>query len=185
LNGNGVTCASDPKADGTPSDRALFKDLGLFFLENWRGELTGGTMRHYTLEDVRDGLSQTFLASENVRTGYDPESASSTFASSNPYLCAFYIGDPCRAGGCKPGNVDYAACNSNAARINSGLTRPEGTSPVPNSWHAGGVNVAYADGHVKFVFETIDGRVYAALASPQGVALRGTPLEQTAVAGDD
>jgi prepilin-type N-terminal cleavage/methylation domain-containing protein len=46
LNGNGVECPPDSKTDGAPSDRDYFKDLGLFFLENWN---RGGTLRHYTL----------------------------------------------------------------------------------------------------------------------------------------
>lgn len=181
LNGNGVTCPADPSLDGTLSDDTLFKRMGLFFLENWE---RGPTVRHWALPDVHDGLSQTFLVSENVRAGYDPQDSQATFANPNPLRCAFYVGNPCRGGSCTAGNVDYAQCNAGASRINSGLASPEGQSPVPNSFHSGGVHMAFADGHVMFLSESIDGAVYAALASPQGRLLEGTLLQQGIVSGD-
>jgi prepilin-type N-terminal cleavage/methylation domain-containing protein/prepilin-type processing-associated H-X9-DG protein len=182
LNGNGVECPPDPETDGTPSDRDYFKDLGLFFLENWN---RGGTLRHYTLADIGDGLSQTFMVTENVRTGYDPDHADSTFASPDPRLCAFYIGSPCRDGNCSAGNVNYNRCNAGSAKINSGLESAEGVSPVPNSFHDGGVNMAYADGRVSFLSESVDGAVYAALASMRGSRLQKSPLAQVIVSDLD
>jgi len=118
---------------------------------------------------------------ENARAGYDPDDPRSSFASPNPYRCAFYIGNPCPGGKCSKGNVDYSLSNSAEDRINSGLWSPEGRSPVPNSFHTGGVNMAFADGHVVFMNETIDGAIYAALASPQGLTLNETPLKQVVV----
>ena len=44
--------------------------------------------------------------------------------------------------------------------------------------------MGYADGHVKFLSEAIDGAIYAALASPQGMLLDGIPLAQVIVPGD-
>jgi prepilin-type processing-associated H-X9-DG protein len=38
----------------------------------------------------------------------------------------------------------------------------------PSSYHAGGVNVAFCDGHVRFVRETIEYRIYCALMTPNG-----------------
>jgi len=182
LNGNGVVCPADPTTDGDPSDRDYFKQLGLFFLENWS---PGGTVRHYTLGDVRDGLSQTIMVTENVRTGYNPADATASFASPLPALCAFYIGDPCLGGTCSSGNVDYSRCNMGTSGINSGLASPEGTSPVPNSFHDGGVNMAFADGRVKFVSQAINGAVYAALVSPGGWRLQNSPLQQVIVSDAD
>ncbi|HAH45517.1 MAG TPA: hypothetical protein DCM07_11810, partial [Planctomycetaceae bacterium] len=68
--------------------------------------------------------------------------------------------------------------NSGSSAINAGIAKPEGSAPYPNSLHKGGVNVGYCDGHIQFLSENIDGKVYAALASPQGAALSGTSLEQ-------
>jgi len=178
LNGDGQTCSGDQSLDDL--DRKIFKMSGLFFLENWK---YGGTERHHSMDSIKDGTSQTFLVTENVRTGYNPDTASSTFASPNPYLSAFYVGDPCLNGDCSSGNIDYSRCNAGNNQINSGLWGAEGRVPVPNSFHAGGVNMAYADGHVSFLSETIDGAIYAALASPQGMLLSDTPLAQQIVSG--
>lgn len=130
-----------------------------------------------------DGTSQTFLVTENVRIGFDPADDRATFADPDPYRSAFYVGNPCRNGNCSSGNVDYSLCNAGEDKINSGLWSEEGRSPVPNSFHPGGVNMAYADGHVTFLSESVDGAVYAALASPQGMLLEGTPLAQVIVSG--
>ena len=180
LNGDGQTCTGDDALDN--QDRELFKKTGLFFLENWK---VGGTKRNHSIADIHDGTSQTFLVTENVRTGFDPDVAVANFADPNPYRSAFYIGNPCRSGDCSAGNVDYSLCNAGEDRINSGLWSAEGRSPVPNSFHVGGVNMAYADGHVKFLSEDVNGAVYAALASPQGLLLNGIPLQQAIVSGDD
>lgn len=178
LNGDGSTCAGTPADD---EDRKRFKETGLFFLENWK---EGGTVRHHAIADIKDGTSQTFLVTENARTGYDPTDPLACFANPNPYRSAFYIGSPCRFGRCDSGGVDYSLCNSGSSRINSGLWSAEGSSPVPNSFHEGGVFMGYADGHVKFLSEQIDGAIYAALASPQGMMLEGTPLSQVIVSED-
>lgn len=172
LNGDGQGCTG---TDADQLDKDYFKKMGLFFLETRN---TSITIRHYSIDDILDGASQTFLVTENVRTGYDPTRAFSNFADSNPYKCAFYIGNPCRDGNCSPGNVDYSLSNQGDNRINSGLWKPEGDSPVPNSFHLGGVNMAFCDGRVMFLSENIDGRVYAALASPLGMQLNETPLAQ-------
>ena len=76
-------------------------------------------------------------------------------------------------------------CNAGSSKINSGLASAEGTSPVPNSFHDGGVNMAYADGHVTFLSETVNGAVYAALASMRGSRLQKSPLAQVIVSDLD
>jgi prepilin-type processing-associated H-X9-DG protein len=174
LNGDGMACTGSNADD---LDRALFSRMGLFFLENWKQK---GTVRHYALGDVHDGTSQTLLIAENIRAGAAPDQPEATFASPDPLRCAFYIGNPCN-GPCSPGNVDYSRCNSGVDRINSGLWNEEGRSPVPSSFHQGGVHVSYADGHAAFLSESVDGAVYAALASAQGRLLDGTLLRQATV----
>ncbi|KAA0134425.1 DUF1559 domain-containing protein [Gimesia chilikensis] len=176
LNGNGITCNSSTSGDGTPSDRELFFHMGLFYNETWKGETRAE--RHYTIAGITDGTSNTMLISENIRTGYDPASPTSNWASPSPFLTSFYIGNPCQNGSCSAGNVDYNRANSGTSAINAGLKQPEGAAPFPNSLHAGGVNVGYCDGHFEFLSENIDGKVYASLASPQGQSLSGTSLEQ-------
>lgn len=177
LNGDGRGCTGDEAVDEL--DKAFFKSMGLFFLETINTDIT---KRNHSLADIQDGTSQTFLVSENVRAGFDPADDHAGFADSNPYRCAFYIGNPCKEGHCREGNVDYALSNSGESRINSGLWKAEGTAPLPNSFHPGGVNMAYADAHVAFLSEQIDGGVYAALASPQGGSLGGA-LKQPLITG--
>jgi prepilin-type processing-associated H-X9-DG protein len=50
--------------------------------------------------------------------------------------------------------------------------------------HGGGVHAAFADGHIQFLSETVDGGVYAALVSPAGLLLDG-PLAQRVVSSSD
>jgi type II secretory pathway pseudopilin PulG len=172
LNGNGVVCPSD---EGDLGDKQLFLAMGLFFNETWKWDVT---IRHHTMATVTDGLSQTVVLSENVRAGYDPtDPNTNNWANSNPYRTSFYLGNPCQDATCHPGTVDYARCNRGNYAINSGLTKPEGTSPIPNSFHVGGVHMSYGDGSVKFMNQNLDGAVYAALLSPQGESL-GSPLNQ-------
>lgn len=181
LNGNGVSCPTDPKTDGSPSDKDFFFNMGLFFNETWKWDVT---VRHHRMGDVLDGMSNTIMLTENVRTGFNPAQSGTSWASNNPYLTSFYIGNPCQNASCTQGHVDYSRCNSGLAAINAGLTAAEGSSPYPSSFHDGGVNMVFGDGRVKFVSQQIDGRVYAALVSPQGMRLEHTPLAQ-GVVGDD
>ena len=179
LNGDGTTCTGQPADD---EDRARFKQMGLFFLENWKA---GGTVRHHELGDIADGTSQTLLMTENVRTGYADGGNAYGFAEPAPQYTAFYIGNPCPGRPCMLGAVDYSLSNAGSDQINSGLWSPEGQSSVPNSFHDGGVVMAFADSHIIFLSETVDGAAYAAMASPQGILLSATPLEQVIVSGVD
>ncbi len=176
LDGDGFSC---PPSGGNDADKAIFLRLGLFFNETWKG---GVSQRHHTIASVTDGMSNTVILSENVRTGYNPAAGSnpwtSGWASPGSFITSFYIGDPCLDGNCTAGNVDYQRSNAGEAAINSGLRKPEGTSPIPNSFHAGGVNMSFGDGRVQFVSEAIDGSVYAAIVSPQGAGLANGLLKQ-------
>ena len=178
LDADGSIC---PAVGEDEEDKKYFKGMCLFFIENWKSP--GGTSRFHSLGDIRDGTSQTFMVSENYRVGYSPDDPRASFASPLPSQAAFHVGFPCTTVTCLPGTVDYTRSNAGDSAINSGRSKPEGESPVPNSFHVGGVNMAYADGHVAFLNEDIDGRVYAALSSPQGTTLYGTPLEQQIISG--
>jgi len=176
LNGDGSACSGDDEFDEL--DRKLFKRMGLFFLETWNTDIT---KRSYSIADVKDGTTQTMMLAENARTGYDPDDDTTGFADCTPYRSSFFIGNPCLGSDCGAGNVDYQKCNAGDFKINSGLWSAEGSSPVPNSFHEGGVNMAYVDGHVSFLNENVDGGVYAAMASPMGILLEESPLAQKIV----
>lgn len=179
LNGDGVVCEPSSAPELKPTDRDLFVHFGVFFMETLNRDVSRRTHR---ASSVLDGMTHTYLASENVRAGYDPANPGEAhWASTNPYRHSFYIGNPCANHDCTSGNVDYNRSNTGDDAINSGLLSPEGSAPVPNSFHAGGVNMAFCDGRVVFLSDKIDGGVYAAQASPQGSRLQGTRFAQPLV----
>jgi len=163
-----------------PNDRQLLTKLGMFFTDTWKSEISA---RYHTRDSVLDGLSQTFMLSENVRAGYDPSAAESGWASPDPMrVTFFYSSAVCKSLKCSKGDVNYSLANSGGMAINASLSEAEGSAPWPSSFHVGdGAHFAFADGHVQFIGRAIDGRVYAALFSPQGRELVGTPLEQMLV----
>ena len=182
LNGNGVTCPTDPSDDGTSSDRAVMFQMGLIFAENWPYKC--GVVRHHTPDTVLDGLSNTVMLSENVRAGYDPyfrSNWSTPFPRFNSFIMSGYV---CQNSDCSAGNVDYRYANdrSDAAHrceaINGNYDEPEGQAPFASSYHLGGVHVAFCDGHLQFMSEDIEGTVYAAMLSPQGTLING-PMAQS------
>ncbi len=188
LHGNGVICPADPADDGTPSDEELFRHTGLFFLENW--PLGSGGVIHHTPDSVLDGLSNTLMLSENVRAGFDPatnENWASPRSRRNSFCISGYV---CDSLSCSPGDVDYRRANDQGRdpyrleAINSSLDQPEGQAPWPSSYHPGGVHVVFADGHVDFLSENVEGGVYASLMSPRGSSIKG-PLQQPILSAED
>ncbi|MEW4487328.1 DUF1559 domain-containing protein [Thalassoglobus sp. JC818] len=187
LNGDGHACSGNASLDDR--DRKHFKQLGLFFVENWwvgkNLRKPDYTERFYGLADIHDGTSQTFLITDNLCNGFRDDDPLGRFANPHPLRTMFFVGNACLDGKCIREGVDYSRSNSGASKINSGRSQPEQDHAIPNSDHPGGVNMTYADGHVRFLTEQIDGRVYAALASPQGSFLNGTPLAQGIISSDD
>ena len=49
--------------------------------------------------------------------------------------------------------------------------KTEGSFPFANSGHRGGCNFAFCDGAVRFLSESIDGKVYAQIITPAGTTL--------------
>jgi prepilin-type N-terminal cleavage/methylation domain-containing protein/prepilin-type processing-associated H-X9-DG protein len=178
LNGNGLVCLGTGISDGEPSDRQIFKKLGLFFNENWKFQGTPGyqgTRRHHTAASLTDGFSNTLMMTENVRTGADFAAGWATCDSRRTKV--YFSSEICHANVCTPGNTELSLANSSSRGINAGISAPEGQSPWPGSEHPGGVNMALADGSVRFVAEQIAGALYFQLFTPQGAKLDGTALE--------
>ena len=127
---------------------------------------------------IVDGMSNTLMITENVRTGFDPYDATSTWASTKAHLI-FATVNPliCKEQSCSAGNVDFSKANDGIGGINSGLALAEGEAPWPNSFHPGGVNIGLADGSVRFLSEDTDGRAYFNFFTPDSVRLIGTPLD--------
>lgn len=188
LDGDGITCPKDDARRLSPANLTIYRQTGLFFIENWPHGT--GTMRSHTLGSIIDGSSSTMLLSENVRAGYDPRRGTnwaSPRAIRNSFLLSGYV---CEGARCAVGRVDYRRANERTMipysreAINASLDQAEGEAPWPSSGHGGGVNIVMADGHAQFLAETVAGGVYAALVSPQGTRIRG-PLDQVPVGDDD
>jgi prepilin-type processing-associated H-X9-DG protein len=181
LNGNGQVCVPPDTSDGDPSDRDIYKRLGLFFNENLGFDSSpgyAGTKRHHRPGSVTDGMSNTLLLTENIRTGYDPYNPGTNWATADSRRTkVFFSHRVCTSNVCSVGNVDLSRANADDHAVNSGIRVPEGEAPWPNSFHPAGVNVAFADGRVQFLNQDIDGLVYYNLFTPQGTELRGTPLD--------
>ena len=184
LNGNGQICVLNDADDGSPSDRQILTMLGMFFPGNWG--TANGVDRHHRPGTVTDGLSNTLMIAENVRTGYDPYNAAAGWATADPTRTSVYFSHTVCAGDrCDTSSVDYSRANSGNHQINAGNRQAEGEAPWPSSFHPNGVNVVFADGSLKFLSEDIDGRVYASLFSAQGSGLIGAPLDQGILSGND
>ena len=191
LNGNGQTCLPLDADEASPSDREIYYKLGLFFNENYQYERSPGyegTSRHHRPGTVIDGMSNTLMVVENVRTGFDPHRNTvnlATWATADASRNRVYFGHQvCQGNVCSDGKVDLSKANFGNQAINSGLDDAEGESPWPNSAHPGGVNAAFADGRVQFLSESIDGKVYMNLFTPQGSRLQGLALDAGIASGN-
>jgi prepilin-type processing-associated H-X9-DG protein/prepilin-type N-terminal cleavage/methylation domain-containing protein len=123
-----------------------------------------------------DGSSNTVLISENVQaSSWD---GLSFFDKSN---ISEVVPAPKSASGQPPHNVmiwgnrkrsDWPAFQINSRHPSGGnwspTAPPEIANARPSSEHRGGVNFAFADGHVQFVKDSIDYEVYSLLMSTDG-----------------
>lgn len=132
----------------------------------------------HTLTSVTDGASNTLFFAENLRTGRNQTDPRSNWAATHDRLTSVFAGAAiCREYSCVLGNVDFSLANFGDAAINAGRSADEGLSPYPSSWHPGGVNVALLDGSVRFLNESVDGRIYLGLFTPQGSQLSGVAID--------
>jgi len=183
LNGNGdLTTVAGPDG-GSPTDRDMLKASGLFFAENRRISKDpvafGLVQRHHTPASVSDGLSNTLMVTENIRTGADPATGADWATTETRRSRVYFSHRVCDGNECSEGNINYARANAGAHAINAGVHQSEGVAPWPSSGHPGGVNVIFADGHLSFLSEDVDGAVYAAMFSPAERVMRTTPLRQS------
>lgn len=177
LNGNGVTCRDLHNDESAPSDRSIYLKMGLFFNSNYQYDKSPGypgTTRHHRPATVRDGLSNTLMVAENVKTGFDSRTQDAnhtTWATADARRNRVYFSAAiCPRNRCNDG-VNLTLANAGKAQINGGLKQPEGEAPYPNSRHTGGVNVSMADGSCRFLSDSIDGQTYFQLFTPQGNGL--------------
>ncbi len=182
LNGNGLLAGVGESPDSRPTDRDMLKAMGLFFAENRRisaAPVVGVVSRHHTPGSVTDGLSNTLMVTENIRTGATADGLSNWASTDTRRSRVYFSHRVCSGNECSDGNINYAAANFGAHAVNAALHQSEGVAPWPSSGHPGGVNMVFADGHLNFVSEDIDGRVYAALFTPAQRVFHQTPLQES------
>jgi prepilin-type N-terminal cleavage/methylation domain-containing protein/prepilin-type processing-associated H-X9-DG protein len=170
-------------------DRPLAYGTGVF----WR-QLPDDGYRQKLRTIVRgDGLTNTFMISENLQAGtYDEASTGRTaFGISIPVdvtVASWHVGLGLR-GECQPGEdcplevrptpgpadlvllPSFSAHdreNDNDGRINARRGGEIGQHPRPSSFHPGGVNMLWCDGRITFVSQSIDEFVYSRLLTPAG-----------------
>ena len=185
------------------------KKLGVMSLEDYGNFGPSPTQMPWnvrtTFPAILDGTSNTLLLSENTLAGAGSPSTNSKNTETNwaaplATFCMFF-GPPiicgtdgqCISGSLQPqGELDgpgWAQANrvGTLANINYGQNLTiEGSFPFSNSGHAGGCNMAFCDGAVRFIPATIDGTVYAKIITPAGSKLpiyaRQLPVSQDAFA---
>jgi len=142
------------------------KHLGFFFNENWGYESTPGykgTHRFHTFASVFDGLSNTMMLTENVKTG---ASLGANWASCDSRRTKVYFSNEvCKSNSCKVNDFDRNLANSKSQGVNGGIHAAEGMAPWPSSGHYGGINVSLADGSVRFFNENINFTTWRALGT--------------------
>jgi prepilin-type N-terminal cleavage/methylation domain-containing protein/prepilin-type processing-associated H-X9-DG protein len=167
--------------------------LGVMFLGSDTGTIPWD--RKTIPTSMVDGTSQTILASENTlagaSSGYRIPNGPNTSGLVTNWACPhpntiMFIGsdDICPNGACGSGLAPNPATGTDGPGWNrANLKGPEGidygspnvvvegASPFASAFHGGGVNVAFCDGSVRFLKDTINGTVYAKLLSPAGSLL--------------
>lgn len=182
LDGDGVwQYPSSDRARGT-SEWQLASAIKLFYSVGLRNAGSPASRANETgvrrVESVRDGMSNTLLMAENCRTGAAFGKPGTNWASSELWH-VFVTVNPgiCPQRSCRRGEVNLDQANRGEGGINSGLLIVEGEAPWPNSFHREGVNIAMADGSVRFLNQHIDGTTYFNLYTPDSNRLIGTAFD--------
>jgi prepilin-type N-terminal cleavage/methylation domain-containing protein len=170
---NWVTVANgDPNGsvgDGAPSqeiDVVITRDTGVFWPSADVPQIPNADYSA-NIGTIPDGASNTIMFSENVNAGItswaNPDIRSGSFIvplDSNGVSGALF------------GAAEQMAAAGIPWRLNAAKIGPEGTSPYPNSNHPGVIVMAFCDGTVRPIAETIDTNVYTRLVTPGGSKLR-------------
>ena len=164
----------------TDRDREYKRMTGVF----WAGSLDGKSVedRPYTFAEIQrgDGLSTTIMATENRNAGIAPNAGRAReqidyddFTWAYPDVRAVGFGISTEDV-CGDGSLACPAPYSQPLKfsgINAQAETKKGDSPYPSSSHNGLVVVAFCDGRVRTISDSIDPRVWFALITPRGQEL--------------
>jgi prepilin-type N-terminal cleavage/methylation domain-containing protein/prepilin-type processing-associated H-X9-DG protein len=189
---------------GWKDNMGVAQKMGMMFLGTSDGTWPWDSLT--TTSQILDGNSNTVLIAENKLAGFSGGNKFSgglpTYWSCPlPTFCLFMGSDAVcdGGGGCSAGQLQPVSGTDGAgwvlasasgrgtyAEINYGRNlTTEGSFPYAYSEHPTGVNMAFCDGTVRFIRETIDGTVYAKLLTPAGSKLpttyRQTPLDEALI----
>lgn len=197
-----LVCPSDPPLAKDVPETSYVANVGnsLFDLHGC-GMLNTGFPHHdarnrpvsharNSLDKVRDGASRTILISENVQATTWADASFFSQSQLTPGPKGFWA-----KGGSAPANVfvyhdqippedQWLINGKTPSNGNQPPRRPMATDQItldnarPSSEHKGGVNVCFVDGHVQFLKESIDYRVYALLMSPDGKKCNQSTFKQ-------
>ena len=165
---------------GDSQDLEAERDTGVLWAQS------NGRNSSHSIDTVWDGADQTILLTENVNAGGIAGGGGVT-SWANPH--ARNVGFVYPVDTSVTRNYDRPALdNTNfptgAGLINRTKAGNEGR-PFPSSLHAGGVNVLWVSGGVKFISESVDQLVYARLITPGGTRSHGSGIAQQAPLGDN
>ncbi len=144
------------RESGPPPLVGRFNSDGMFFVNS-----------QVRIAEVRDGTSNTVAIGEAVFR-FEPSGADHTGV--NQFIDHWYIGTPEGAGNEVSEGMGTTAAPVNAHKDKSLFVdeRELGFG----SWHPGGAQVVFADGHVEFISDSIDRETWHALGTRDGFDIR-------------
>jgi prepilin-type N-terminal cleavage/methylation domain-containing protein len=166
---NWVTNQQTGSANDDPindADREITEDTGVFWATADYSALAN-IDASANIGNIPDGAANTIMFAENLNAGI------TSWANPDMRGVSFFLPlDPAAALGQSFGAAQSMVAAGQPWRLNQAKAGPEGTSPYPNSNHAGLVVMAFCDGTVRPIAETIDAGVYTRLITPSGSKLR-------------
>lgn len=161
--------ANGSVGDGAPSldvDVVITRDTGVFWASADVPQIPNADYSS-NIGNIPDGAANTIMFAENVNAGI------TSWANPDIRSGSFIVPlDANSISGALFGVADQMGAAGIPWRLNAAKVGPEGTSPYPNSNHPGVIVMAFCDGTVRPIAETIDSNVYTRLVTPAGSKLR-------------
>ena len=155
--GNSPGGVSPPFSD--PEDETITKSSGVSWVQVKENNMS------QTMNSIYDGVSNTMLLAENVNAG-----VAGTWSNPSPANCTFVY--PVQASHVNRTNFSDPPLPPTVSGLPNAMRDSGEGTPFPSSWHPGVVNVAFCDGSMKTISNSIDRQVYIQLMTPAGTRRR-------------